>query len=79
MEIKYEIKGITLDVGDLIEIHRYYEAACTAEFVMENYEVSDEDQALQIGYDVRRLMDKYDYSELEAIDKIMEEIDEEVI
>ena len=77
MEIKYEIKGITLDVGDLIEIHRYYEAACTAEFVMENYEVSDEDQALQIGYDVRRLMDKYDYSELEAIDKIMEEIDEE--
>ena len=79
MEIKYEIKGITLDVGDLIEIHRYYEAACTAEFVMENYEVSDEVQALQIGYDVRRLMDKYDYSELEAIDKIMEEIDKEVI
>ena len=75
MEIKYEIKGITLDVGDLVDIHRYYEAACTAEFVMENYEVSDEDQALQIGYDVRRLMDKYDYSELEAIDKIMEEID----
>lgn len=77
MEIKYEIKGVTLDVGDLIEIHRYYEAACTAEFVMENYEVSDEVQALQIGYDVRRLMDKYDYTELEAIDKIMEEINEE--
>ena len=79
MEIKYEIKGITLDVYDLINIHEYYEAACTAEFVMENYEVSDEVQALQIGYDVRRLMDKYDYSELEAIDKIMEEINEEVM
>ena len=79
MEIKYEIKGITLDVYDLIKIHEYYEAACTAEFVMENYEISDEIQALQIGYDVRRLMDKYDYSELEAIDKIMEEINEEVI
>ena len=79
MEIKYEIKGITLDVGDLINIHAYYEAACTAEFVMENYEVSDEDQALQIGYDVRRLMDKYDYTELEAIDKIMAEINEEVL
>lgn len=77
MEIKYEIKGITLDVGDLIEIHRYYEAACTAEFVMENYEVSDEVQALQIGYDVRRLMNQYDYTELEAIDKIMKEINEE--
>ena len=79
MEIKYKIKGITLDVGDLVEIHRYYEAACTAEFVMENYEVSDEDQALQIGYDVRRLMDKYGYTELEAIDKVMEEINEEVM
>ena len=77
MKIEYEIKGITLDVWDLINIHRYYEAACTAEFVMENYEVSDEDQALQIGYDVRRLMDRYDCSELEAIDKIMEEIDKE--
>ena len=77
MEIKYEIKGITLDVGDLINIHAYYEAACTAEFVMDNYKVSDEVQALQIGYDVRKLMDKYDYSELEAIDKVMEEINEE--
>ena len=79
MEIKYEIKGITLDVYDLIKIHEYYEAACTAEFVMENYEVSDEVQALQIGYDVRRLMFKYDYTELEAIDKVMAEINEEVM
>ena len=79
MEIKYEIKGITLDVCDLVQIHAYYEAACTAEFVMDNYEISDENKALQIGYNVRRLMDDYDYDELEAIDRIMDEMNKEVM
>ena len=70
MEIKYEIKGITLDVYDLIKIHEYYEAACTAEYLIDNYDVTDED-ALLLGYKVRRLMDKYDWDEETAIDKVM--------
>ena len=91
MEIKYEIKGITLDVYDLMELHHYYEAACTAEYLMENYTYqigpwrrenemaelnlsackSDEKIALRLGYEVRKLMDKYGYDEEEAINKVL--------
>ena len=71
MEIKYEIKGTTLDVHDLMEIHAYYEAACTAEYLMENYGITDENEALCLGYEVRRLMDKYGYDEEEAINEVM--------
>lgn len=71
MKIKYEIKGITLDVNDLMELHEYYEAACTAEYLMENYNISDESTAMHLGYDVRRLMDKYGYDEEEAVDEVL--------
>ena len=71
MEIKYKIKGITLDVHDLMELHHYYEAACTAEYLMENYDISDESTAMHLGYDVRRLMDKYGYDEAEAINEVL--------
>ena len=71
MEIKYEIKGVTLNVSDLMELHHYYEAACTAEYLMENYDIPDEDEAMNLGYEVRRLMNKYDYDEETAIDEVM--------
>ena len=71
MKIQYEIKGITLDVGDLIRVHNYYEAACTAEYLMDNYGIDDESEAMQLGYDVRHEMDKYDYDEETAIDVVM--------
>ena len=71
MKIQYEIKGITLDVNDLIDIHNYYEAFCTAEYLMDNYGIADESEAMQLGYDVRRLMDKYDWDEETAIDEVM--------
>ena len=77
MKIQYEIKGITLDVYDLMDIHHYYEAACTAEYLMDNYGITDEDDALNLGYEVRRLMDKYDWDEETAIDAIMRKIEEE--
>ncbi len=66
MEIKYEIKGITLDVFDLIKIHTYYEAACTAEYLMENYDLTEE-KAMKLGAVVRRYMDKFNVTEDEAI------------
>ena len=71
MEIKYEIKGVTLTEWDMYDIKKYYEAACTAEYIMENHDITDEDKALKLGYEVRRLMDKYGYYEEEAINEVM--------
>lgn len=68
MKIEYTIRGITLRASELTEISRYYAAACTAEFVMENFpEITDERKALQIGHAVRELMDKYNCTEGDAI------------
>lgn len=77
MTIKYEIKGITLNEWDMYEIKKYYEAACTAEYIMDNYDIADEDKALKLGYEVRRLMDKYGSDEDEAIEQVIGEIKEE--
>ena len=49
---EYEIKGVKLDVEDMIRIHNYYEAACTAEYVMYNYGIDSEEEALKIGYNM---------------------------
>lgn len=71
MKIQYTIKGVTLDDFDLMECHQYYEAACTAEYLMENYDITDEGEAMNLGYEVRRLMNKYDYDEETAIDEVL--------
>ena len=74
MVIEYKIKGITLSQSDLIDIDRYFEAACTAEYLLENYEqVTTEEQAMELGYEVRRKMDKYGDSEEDAIDEVLAE------
>lgn len=75
MKIEYNVKGITLDRDEICLIHEYYEAASTAEYLMENYEqfANDESAALNAGYEVRHLMDKYGYSEEDAIDKMLED------
>lgn len=70
MEIKYEIKGVTLDVHDLINIHEYYEAACTAEYLMDNYDLTEE-KAMELGARVRRYMNKNNVTEDIAIEEIM--------
>ena len=61
----FEFNGLTM--SEMARVHEYYEAACTAEYVMENYNITSESEALAIGYNVRRLMDKYGYDEDEAI------------
>lgn len=75
MKIEYQIKGVTLDVHDMIEVSNYFAAACTAELILEEHsdKVTTEDQALDIGYEVRRKMDKYGYDEQEAIERAMDE------
>lgn len=70
MKIQYEIKGVTLDVYDLIKIHEYYQVACTAEYILDNYDVTEE-KAMKLAADVREYMDKYNVVEDEAIVAIM--------
>ena len=36
MEISYTIRGITLNKSEIADIDAYYEAACTAEYIIEN-------------------------------------------
>ena len=74
MKIQYPIKGIFLKNADLAQIHSYYEAACTAEYLLDNYQcVTTEEQAMKLGHEVRRRMIKYGYDESEAIDLVLEE------
>ena len=40
---------------------------------MENYDISDEEEAISLGYRVRERMDKYSLTEDVAIDEIMSE------
>ena len=58
MKIEYEIKGITLNEYEMYDIKTYYDAACTAEYIMDNHDVTEE-EAMKLGYEVRRLMNKY--------------------
>jgi hypothetical protein len=69
-----------MSVKQMVEAVKYYEACCTAEYGMENfepvdYEMSDEDW-INIGYAVRARMNDYDYcdGQLES-DLIAEELE----
>ena len=65
------INGVKLEIRDLVSLHEFYEASCTAEFLRDNYGFKEE-EALELGYDVRQLMDDYDLSEIDAIDEVFE-------
>ena len=68
------VDGIKLETSDLVQLHQYYCACCTAEFIMENgYGIDDEEEALKIGYSVRELMDDAEISEIDAIDEILKD------
>ena len=73
-KMEYKIKDIILTEEELIEIHEYYEAACTANYLMDQYGF-DEEKALELGYEVRRQMDKYGFDEEEAISEVLEDED----
>ncbi|MBQ7504687.1 MAG: hypothetical protein IJT79_05150 [Ruminococcus sp.] len=66
---EYDINGTRLFVEDLVIINNYYQAACTAEYLIENYPEFDTlEKAMSAGYRIRGLMLYHDYSESEAID-----------
>ena len=64
--MEYAIKGVVLDAYDLVAINEYYRVACIAEYIHNNYRV-DEKTAMKLGADVIWMMDKYGYSEADAI------------
>lgn len=72
MKIEYEIKGIKLTEWEMYDIKTYYEAACTAEYIMENYDVTEE-EAMELGHEVRRLMNKYGGEEEDVVYEVMKE------
>jgi hypothetical protein len=69
-EFTFEINGVTLNMCEMNRVHEQYQIYCTAEYLMENYHI-EEKEALALASDVRRLMFKYDYTESEAIHKIL--------
>lgn len=73
MKFAYEIKGITLNEYDMYDIKIYYEAHCTAEFILDNYIVTEE-QAIELGYETRRLMNKHGGDEEETIPTAFEKL-----
>ena len=70
MIFKYEIKGITLNELDLMDISLYYNICRTAEYLMDNYDLT-EDEAMKLGADVRRYMDKNNVTEDIAIAEVL--------
>lgn len=69
-EFTFEIKGVTLNMSEMNEIHMHYQIFSTAEYLMENYGL-DEKTALRKAADVRRLMDKYCLDEETAVDEVL--------
>lgn len=70
MKIEFTIKGVTLNEWDMYDIKRYYEAACTAERILGEHDIP-ESAALQLGYEVRKLMAEYGGDEDDTINEIM--------
>lgn len=71
MTIEYTIKGITLNAHEIAEIHHYHEVICTAQYLMCDYDITDEDEAIKLAKEVRSRMNNYGESETNAIYEVM--------
>ena len=54
-------------------IHKFYEIQCTMEYLENTYKDWSKNKIEAIAYETRRLMDKYEYTEEEAIDIAIED------
>lgn len=71
-KFEYEINGTKLRIEDLACVSNYYQAACTAEYLIENYPEFDSlEKAMSVGYQVRDLMLLHGYNEAEGIDYVL--------
>ena len=67
---KATVNGTELSIADMGEITKYYQACCIAEYIEDNYVVTTV-EAIDIGYEVKRLQDKYGWNEETAIDTVV--------
>lgn len=73
-----EWAGITLPSDVVRKVHNAYRRMCTAEYIMDNYDVSEE-EAFELSIYVREEMEYVDaemdcgISETEAVERIMSE------
>ena len=73
MKFEYKIKGITLNENEMRDIKQSYEILSTAEYILENYDLTGKDE-MTLAYEIRRYMDKNDVTESEAIREILGEV-----
>jgi hypothetical protein len=63
--------GHPISLEELASLHHQYEVGCTAEYLSENFPILSNKECLEFAQDVRRLMNKREMSESEAIDEIV--------
>lgn len=63
--------GHPISIEELVRLHHQYEVGCTAEFLSENYTSFSNKECLELAQDVRRLMNKKEMSESEAIEVVL--------
>ena len=61
----------------MCEIHSYYEAQCTADYLRENHPGWPEDKVQEIAYETRSQMDDYGFDETDAIEEAIKRYNEE--
>lgn len=63
-------KNQTFNMIDLMFLSNCYKVICTMEYLIETEQVKDEEEAFVVAVNVRNLMEKYGYTEQEAINEI---------
>ena len=74
-----KIDGKPLTINQMLSIRDYYEACCTAEYLIDNhsaYGINNDTIAIKLGYQVRESMADNDYSENVAIEELINHLEE---
>jgi len=59
--------GHPISLEELVSLNHQYEVGCTAEYLSENHPSFSNDECLELAQKVRRLMEKSEATESEAI------------
>lgn len=78
--MKYDLQEMSITLNDgrklcvteLVEINNIFNILCTAEYIKDNYNLTDK-KAVGLAEIIRAIMDKYNISEEEAINKVFSE------
>ena len=62
--------GIELDIYEMMNIKNHYEKECTKEYILENFDYTDE-EAERLAFEVREMMSDEDITETEALQSVL--------